>query len=184
MFELGQVKTRDCSGVSRRAMLQVGACSALGLGLPDWLVGKADASPTGEKAKSVLLLWLWGGPSHHETWDPKPQAPVDVRGSYRPIATATPGTHICELLPLTAQRTEKFSIVRSMAHEMKDHNQAGTVALTGSKNGSKASGGIPLPGRVRPSMGSLVSYLARDSAPKGWPASATSSLLHRIDALV
>lgn len=170
MLELGQVKTRDCSGLSRRAMLQVGACSALGLGLPHWLAGEAAASPTDQQAKSVLLLWLWGGPSHHETWDPKPNAPVDVRGSYRPIASATPGTQICELLPLMAQRTEKFAIVRSMAHEMKDHNQAGTVALTGSKNGSKASGGIPVPGRVRPSMGSLVSYLARDSAPAGWPA--------------
>jgi hypothetical protein len=170
MLDIGRFNTRDCSGLSRRAMLQVGACSALGLGLPQWLAKRAVASETSPQAKSVLLLWLWGGPSHHETWDPKPNAPVDVRGSYRPIATATPGTQICELLPLTAQRTDKFAIVRSMAHEMKDHNQAGTVALTGSKNGSKASGGIPVPGRVRPSMGSLVSYLSRDDAPAGWPS--------------
>ena len=151
-------------------MLQVGACSALGLGLPHWLANTSAASDAGAQAKSVILLWLWGGPSHHETWDPKPNAPVDVRGSYSPIPTATPGTQICELLPLTAQRTEKFAIVRSMAHEMKDHNQAGTVALTGNKNGSRASGGIPVPGRVRPSMGSLVSYLTRDNTPTGWPS--------------
>lgn len=170
MLNLGRVKSQDCSGVSRRAMLQVGACSTLGLGLPHWLANESAASESGAQAKSVLLLWLWGGPSHHETWDPKPNAPVDVRGSYRPISTATPGTQICELLPLTAQRSEKFAIVRSMAHDMKDHNQAGTVALTGSTNGSRASGGIPFPGRVRPSMGSLVSYLTRENTATGWPS--------------
>lgn len=167
MLNLGRVNSQDCSGLSRRAMLQMGACSALGLGLPHWLAKAAAASEAGARAKSVLLLWLWGGPSHHETWDPKPNAPVDVRGSYSPIATATPGTQISELLPLSAERSEKFSIVRSMAHDMKDHNQAGTVALTGSSNGSKASGGIPFPGRVRPSMGSLVSYLNHDETATG-----------------
>lgn len=150
-------------------MLQVGACSAMGLGLPNLSTARAGAKENAAKTKSVILLWMWGGPSHHEMWDPKPHAPLQIRGSYQPIATAVPGTRISELLPMSAQRADRFTIIRSMSHDMKDHNQGGTVALTGSKNGSRASGGIPVPGRVRPGMGSLVSYLSRDHTTD-WPA--------------
>mgnify|MGYP002623764577 CR=1 FL=1 len=170
MLNLGSTRTRDCQRSSRRALLQAGACSALGLTLPDWMRAAARAgqpAPDGP-VKSVLLLWMWGGPSHHETWDPKPGAPLKIRGPYQPISTVVPGTQISELLPLSAARADRFTIVRSMAHDMKDHNQAGTVALTGSTNGSRASGGIPFPGRVRPSMGSLVSYLGRHRRSH-WP---------------
>ncbi len=169
MFNLGQITARDCQQTTRRSMLQLGACSALGLGLPHLSAANTFAAERPAKTKSVLLLWLWGGPSHHETWDPKPNAPLRVRGSYNPISTAVPGTQISELLPMSASRTDKFTIIRSMAHDMSDHNQGGTVALTGSKIGSRASGGIPVPGRVRPSMGSLVSYLSRERTTD-WPA--------------
>jgi len=172
MLHVGRVRRRDCQGMTRRELLQVGSCSALGLGLTHLLDTSMASEIRPAKAKSVLLLWLWGGPSHHETWDPKPNAPLKIRGCYRPISTAVSGTQISELLPMSAARADKFTIVRSMAHEMKDHNQAGTVSLTGSKNGSRASGAIPLPGRVRPSMGSLVSYLARDRRTD-WPAFTT-----------
>lgn len=169
MLNFGRIPTRNCQGVSRRSLLQVGACSALGLGLPHWLAGQARASRSAGRVKSVMLLWQWGGCSHHETWDPKPDAPLKIRGPYRPIATSVPGTQISELMPLSASRAHRMTIIRSMAHDMKDHNQAGTVSLTGSTNGSRASGGIPFPGRVRPSMGSLVSYLDRRSS-HDWPA--------------
>lgn len=169
MLNIGRMSARDCQGLTRRELIQVGACSALGLGLPHLGTADALAESIAPGAKSVLLLWLWGGPSHHETWDPKPKAPLKIRGSYRPISTVIPGTQICELLPMSAARANRYSIVRSMAHDMKDHNQAGTVSLTGSTNGSRASGGIPLPGRVRPSMGSLVSYLMREQS-RNWPA--------------
>ena len=170
MVGLGSIQTRLCRGMSRRAMLQIGACSALGLGWPHSLAARAAASGKGAApVKSVLLLWLWGGPSHHETWDPKPNAPLHIRGSFRATSSAVPGTQISELLPLSARRTHKFAILRSMSHDMKDHNQAGTVTLTGSKDGSRASGAIPLPGRVRPGVGSLVSYLTRRRAAD-WPS--------------
>jgi len=171
MLNLGQIQTRDCSGLSRRSLLQVGACSALGLGLEHLLAAKASAKkPKPNKVKSVLLLWLWGGPSHHETWDPKPKAPLKIRGSYRPISTVVPGTQISELLPLSAKRADKYTIIRSMAHDQKDHNVGGTVSLTGHVNGAKASGAQPFPGRVRPSMGSLVSYLSSPTRTSSWPA--------------
>lgn len=169
MLHLGRQSTRVCQGITRRELLQAGTCSALGLGLADVLGRRANAEAQMPAARSVLLLWLWGGPSHHETWDPKPDAPSQVRGCFRPIATATPGTQICELLPLLAQRTEQFTIVRSMHHDQKDHNVGGTIGLTGHVAGAKASGGIPFPGMVRPSMGSVVSYLGRSRAGD-WPA--------------
>ncbi len=170
MFNLGRLRTRNCEGMSRRELLQIGSCSALGLGLPQLFSGALNAAPAhSPQVKSVLLLWMWGGPSHHEMWDPKPDAPLKIRGCYRPISTAVPGLQLSELLPLSAANSNLFTVIRSMAHDMKDHNQAGTVSLTGSTNGSRASGGIPFPGRVRPSMGSIVSYLTEDRAAD-WPA--------------
>lgn len=169
MLGLGRMSGRHCQGLTRRELLQVGSCSALGLSAFDLWTRQGVAAPLAPKAKSVLLLWLWGGPSHHETWDPKPNAPLKIRGCYRPISTAVSGTQISELLPMSAARADRFSIVRSMAHDMKDHNQAGTVALTGSTDGSRASGATPFPGRVRPSIGSLVSYLGREQR-SDWPA--------------
>ncbi len=168
MLNFGHLRAKDCQGVSRRAMLQMGACSALGLGMPQWSTHRAGASESPANAKSVLLLWLWGGPSHHEMWDMKPHAPQAIRGPYRPVATAASGMQISELLPLTSQVADKFCIVRSMAHDQTDHNVGGTISLTGNRNGARASGAIPFPGRVRPSMGSLVSYLGRQRK-SDWP---------------
>lgn len=169
MLNLGNQRGSCCQGVSRRALLEVGACSALGLSLPALLARSARAESGKSPAKSVLLLWMWGGPSHHEMWDPKPKAPIDIRGPFGPISTATPGTQISELLPLTARETRRFNIIRSMRHDQKDHNVGGTVALTGSSAGGKASGATPLPGRLNPGLGSLVSYMTRDRAGQ-WPA--------------
>lgn len=135
MLNLGSRSIKTCAGFSRRKMLQIGGCSALGLSLPQLLGDSARVASEQGKVKSVLLLWLWGGPSHYETWDPKPKAPSKIRISYGPIATASPGVSICELLPMSAAHSRQFTIIRSMAHDM---NQGGTVALTGSTNGSQA----------------------------------------------
>ena len=88
MLNLGRLRARDCQGVSRRSMLQMGACSALGLALPHWFAAEARSAQKTPPVKSVLLLWLWGGPSHHEMWDPKPNAQSKIRGSYRFAAGA------------------------------------------------------------------------------------------------
>lgn len=170
MLNLGRIRSRNCQRLERRTMLQAGFCSALGVGLPQWFASQASAATaTPAQAKSVLLLWLWGGPSHHEMWDPKPDAPLTIRGPYRPIATESSGMQISELLPMSAKVANRFCIIRSMAHDQSDHNVGGTVSLTGNLNGARASGAIPFPGRVRPSMGSLVSYLGRHRQ-NDWPS--------------
>src|SRR5437763_893336 len=103
MLFLGRSRQRTCQGVSRREFLQVGGSTVLGLTLADLLKLKANTlipspSPGGRgepiagTARAVIFLWLWGGPSQLDTWDPKPNAPMEYRGPYTPIATRVPGT--------------------------------------------------------------------------------------------
>src|SRR4051794_40018730 len=101
--------------LTRRAALQAGSIGLLGLGLPQLSVLQATASPGRSTAKrSVLFLFLTGGLSHQDSFDLKPDAPDTVRGEFQPIATRTTGLQICEHLPLLAQRSERFSLVRSV----------------------------------------------------------------------
>ena len=102
-------------GITRRDMLRLGGLSAMGLSLADWhaLRAAAPSRPPG-KARSCILLWLDGGPSHLETFDLKPDAPSEVRGPFRPIRTGVVGTHVCELLPKTARIADRLAIVRSV----------------------------------------------------------------------
>jgi len=96
-------------------MLRVGALAPLGLGLSGVLQARAGAAPKG-RAKSVILLFMWGGPSHIDTWDPKPDAPVEVRGAFGSIATTVPGLRIGEHFPRLATRAHQYAVVRSMTH--------------------------------------------------------------------
>src|SRR5262245_2084271 len=104
-----------CDGMRRRDMLRYTGLTALGLGLADWCRTSAHAgTPAGQRPRSCILLWLDGGPSHLETFDVKPDAPADVRGPFRTIATNVPGISLCELLPRTARVTDRLAIIRSM----------------------------------------------------------------------
>jgi hypothetical protein len=107
-------------------------------------------------AKSVLLLWLWGGPAHLDTWDPKPNAPLEFRGPFCPIATNVTGLRICELFPKLARSADNFAVVRSLHTGSNDHGVAGTIGLTGSSAGGVGLDGKPLPGTPRPATGSVV----------------------------
>src|SRR2546423_15367850 len=98
MLWIGRQQQRTCQGLTRRAFLQAGASSVLGLSLADLLRLRAQGGTalTGP-ARSVMLLWLWGGPAQLDTWDPKPNAPLEFRGPFAPIATNVPGIRIGEL---------------------------------------------------------------------------------------
>src|SRR5580704_13216869 len=99
MLFVGRQVQHTCQGLTRRAFLEVGGSTVLGLTAADWLRWQARADTPSGSAKSVLLLWLWGGPAHLDTWDPKPNAPLEYRGPFSPIATQVPGIRICELFP-------------------------------------------------------------------------------------
>ncbi len=120
-----------CPGpVRRREFLRVGTLALGGVTLPDLLRSRADGG-TQATATSVILFWMWGGPSQLETYDMKPDAPSEYRGPLRPISTNVPGIDICEYMPLQAKIADKFSIIRSLHHEMSAHNDGSIEVLTG-----------------------------------------------------
>lgn len=127
---------RHTIGVSRRELLQVGYTGLLGISLPSLLAQQAQsAAPTPaktpRKAKSVLLVFLTGAPSHLDMFDLKPDAPLEVRGEFKAIAAKTPGLLVSEHLPRLAARADKYAIVRSMAHRENNHLVATHHVLTG-----------------------------------------------------
>src|SRR5690242_6752703 len=115
-----------CPGPTRRTFLRAGLGA---LGLPA-LAARAAA---GESAPdtAVILFWMWGGPSQFETWDPKPNAPSEYRGPFRPTRTAVPELDVCELFPLQARIAHRLAVVRSLHHTMASHNDGSIEVLTG-----------------------------------------------------
>ena len=111
-------------------MLRVGSLSALGLGLPEFLRARAQAGTTGREV-SCILLWLQGGISHIDSFDPKPEAPSEIRGEFKVIDTKVPGIQVCDPLPRLAQHQEKFSILRSLNPRNGSHGVADAYMMTG-----------------------------------------------------
>jgi hypothetical protein len=145
MLSLLDETTNPADRVSRREWLRVGGLGALGVSLADVLRAQAQPAarpgPTprlaGElgstfgRAKNVIFLWLQGGPPQHETFDPKPDAPVDIRGLFKPIATNVPGIRFCELLPRTARHADRMAVIRSLSTRDDNHDVSGYWLLTG-----------------------------------------------------
>jgi Protein of unknown function (DUF1501) len=125
--------TRFCSGpLSRRHFLKIGALSLGSVGLGGLLPLRLEATETGKAPDtSVILIWLPGGPPHMETYDMKPDAPAEYRGDFKPIKTNVPGIDVCELLPRHARMADKFSLIRSIAHNFSDHGGGHKRFLTG-----------------------------------------------------
>ena len=119
------------TALSRRHLLRVGGMGLLGLSLPKLL--RAETLPAGPvpRAKSVIFLYQFGGPSHIDMFDMKPDAPEGIRGPHKPIPSNVPGVHVSERLPRVARIMDKVTLVRSMTHTMKNHNSAAYYALTG-----------------------------------------------------
>lgn len=146
--------------IDRREFLRAGGLSLFGLGLPQ-LLGARAASPSSSRprARSCILLFMWGGPAQQDTWDMKPDAPVEYRGEFRPIATSVPGLQVCEHLPRLAQRAHQLALIRSMTHNDVNHTTATHFLLTGR---------AAPPGPIAddwPSYGALLSRLGRGRGP-------------------
>ena len=153
--------TKRCDGISRRDFLRVGGLSALGLGLGNFfhlqraIAGNNTLSP---KAKSCILIWLDGGPSHLETFDPKPAAPQEVRGPLRTITTNITGIRINECLEQTAQIMDKIAIIRSMTSPLGEHSLGTQYLMTGYK---------PTPALEYPTYGATVTYVRSQNSKAG-----------------
>jgi len=139
--------SRLCNGVSRRGFLKIGGLGVGGLTLPDMLRARAAGQST--RPKSVIMICLFGGPPHTDTYDMKPDAAAEYRGELKPIRTNVPGVDICELFPLQAKMWDKLAVIRSVAAGQSDHRDQETH--TGYING-------------RPSFGSVISKLRGPSA--------------------
>src|SRR5262245_51328337 len=118
-------------GITRRELVQVGYTGLLGISLPSLLQQRAVGARPSIKARSVVIVFLTGAPSHLDMFDLKPDAPAEVRGEFKPIATKVPGLHICEHLPRLAARAEKYALVRSLSHRENNHLVATHHVLTG-----------------------------------------------------
>lgn len=134
MFEITRGQSSACDGMTRREMLRIGTVAALGLSLPEILRVEHYAKAAGTRTKddlSVILLWMQGGPSHIDTFDPKPDAPAEVRGEFGVIPTTIPGVQVTEYLPRLAANLDKYSIIRSGYSYNASHGVADAYMLSG-----------------------------------------------------
>ncbi|MBA4063261.1 MAG: DUF1501 domain-containing protein [Isosphaera sp.] len=133
MLDLRTGRAPDCSGVSRRAFLRVGGLAAFGLGLPQYLRARADAPAAPAKAKRCILLWMQGGPSHIDSFDPKPDAPAEIRGEFGTVPTTLPGVRFADPLPMLARQTDKLAVVRGHDPKNGSHGVADHLMMSGHK---------------------------------------------------
>lgn len=152
--------------LSRREWLRVGGLSAAGLTLPAY---RATATPAG-RARACIFLFLGGGPPQHETWDPKPDVPAEIRGPFRPIASSLPGLHVGELMPRTAALAHKVCVLRAVSTNDNAHSASGYWVLTGHPHAPmNQESSKPGPPNDAPSLAGIVRHLRKDAA--GIPAS-------------
>jgi hypothetical protein len=155
----------DASRHSRRQLISAGSLGLLGMSMPQLSAAEnlrleARSRQSTGKAKACILLFMWGGPGHQDTWDLKPDAPSEIRGEFQPISTNVSGIQICEHFPKLAQRTDKLAIIRSMTHDNVNHTTATHYLLTGQ---------APPPGndlrKDWPHIGSVLSQIGRGEGP-------------------
>lgn len=174
MFNIQAAPQRLCDGIRRRDFLSLGALAGLRMAASSCARASdsgANSSQTSfGRAKHCVLLFLTGGPPQHDTWDPKPDAPAEIRGEFKPIATAIPGTQISELFPRLARQAGQYCIARSVSHKDTVHTSAGYTMLTGADHpmaNSASATQIKLSQDDHPHVGSWLSRMrpARDGLP-------------------
>ena len=169
---MSEIKT-NCAGVRRRDFLQLGLGAAAGIGFSDLLRLRAQGAAAMGKASPdevrCILVWLDGGPSHFESFDPKPDAPREIRGAYGTIPTKIPGAHFSEVVPQLAAASDKFTIVRSICHKDPNHGGGNHYLMTGAPTPVPVGCGAFV--TFHPSFGSVVSH--QRGVRSGMPAYMT-----------
>ncbi len=165
---VGNPRAAACDRVTRRTVLEAAGAGLFGLTLGNVLAaeklaeGRPNSGPK-PRAKSVIFLFLFGGPSQLETFDLKPDAPSKIRGPFKPIACRTPGLLIGEHLPRVASITDQLCVIRTMTHDYNDHSGGGHYIQTGHRWQVAQGGGFNATNRDWPSMGSVTEYVAQNS---------------------
>jgi hypothetical protein len=184
MLNLRASGVRLCDGLTRREVLRAGSLGLVGLSLPALFRarearaarGPAAGTPRG-RARSCIVLFLMGGPPQHSTWDPKPDAPAEVRGEFRPIATTVPGLRVCELMPRTARLADKVCVLRAVSSNDNAHSSSGYYMLTGQPhqpmNAENVNPGAP---NNYPSLGAVVRRLKEGSGPPRGPGALPAAV--------
>src|SRR4029077_12662947 len=163
---------RNCAGISRRDFLQIGLGGTLGLGLTDLLRLRASAStstaaaPAAKKNVNCILIWMDGGPTHYETFDPKPEAPREIRGEFSPIETKVPGVYFSQHTQRLAAIADKIAVIRSIKHNQGNHGAGNHYMMTGAPPRIQVGCGAFV--SFHPSLGSVTSH--ERGAPQGLPA--------------
>ncbi|MCS6975778.1 MAG: DUF1501 domain-containing protein [Gemmatales bacterium] len=152
--------------MTRRHVLQAGALGVAGLTLNDVLSAEPRAKSSA-RARSVILLFMWGGPSHIDTWDPKPEAPAEIRGEFRPIPTTVPGLIISEHFPRLARLAHRYAVVRSMGHTDPAHLSPVHHLMTGHVAPTPNSDAAPATRNDHPHFGAMLARLK--PSPRGVP---------------
>ncbi|MBI3838370.1 MAG: DUF1501 domain-containing protein [Planctomycetia bacterium] len=169
--ERGCADLRRVQAISRRRVLQAGGLGALGFSLPELWAAQASAGPVSStmksagfgRAKSCIFLFMWGGPSQLDTFDPKPDAPSEVRGPFQPISTRVPGIQLSEHFRSLANLTDKVAILRSLNHDDPAHLSSGHLTLTGHLAPTIKSDAAPPSDRDTPHLGSMLARLRGSS---------------------
>ncbi|HVC93425.1 MAG TPA: DUF1501 domain-containing protein [Pirellulales bacterium] len=170
MLSICPSNVRLCDGITRREWLRVGGLSPLGLLLPELLASRPATAYAGPyrssfgRAKSCILCFLFGAPAHQDLWDLKPEAPADVRGEFKPIASSVPGTFLGEHIPQTAQTAHRFAIVRSVEHPDNTHTVAMHYMLTGHRHSQPATNPQNQPTDF-PTFGAVIEHLRPSRFP-------------------
>ena len=151
--------------LGRRQFIGMSALGMAGLGMPHALAGTSGAPASSNRIRSCILIFYYGGPSQLDTFDPKPNAPAEVRGEYRSIATVVPGIRVCEHLPLTARLMDRLALVRGLHHPMRNHNSAAAEALSGRSPEGGDQELLTDDPRGLPTLGSAISF-ALGSRPR------------------
>jgi hypothetical protein len=160
----------NCAGMARRDFLQLGLGAFMGLGFTDLLRYRATAAEAAGKSSpkqvNCILIWMDGGPTHYETFDPKPDAPKEIRGEFSPISTSVPGIQFCEVVPNLAKVANKLTIVRSICHKDPNHGGGNHYLMTGAPTPVPVGCGAFV--TFHPSFGSVVSW--KRGVQSGLPA--------------
>src|SRR5712671_5501341 len=156
---MNQLK-RNCAGMARRDFIQLGLGATIGLSFTNLLQLRAQGAAAAGKVSpdhvNCIMIWLDGGPSHYETFDPKPDAPAEIRGEFKTIPTTVPGVHFCEKLPELAKTFDRFTVVRSICHKDPNHGGGNHYMMTGAPTPVPVGCGAFV--TFHPSYGSVVSW--------------------------